>query len=431
MSKIFDGKKLLMLGTNVGSVDMVKYARENGAYTIVADFLPKEKSLAKQYADADVLISTAATDELDALIKQEKIDAVFAGVSEFNMLQAMELSRRNGLRYYCTREQWDRIESKDQFRQLCIECGVPSPKTYYVGSEPENHSDYELPVIVKPVDSSASIGITICKDAVMLHNAFKEALDHSDSGKVIVEEFFEGDEFAAHYTIVNGQVTLSSVDNRCPVAVNEGDVTTIPIARFYPSTFIDEYLFQVNDSVIKLCESLKMDAGVLFVQGLYNKQKNKFCIFEAGLRCAGEGPYRIISKVNGISFIHNFIDYALLGKVVGFDMKKEDPKMNGKVCGTISFVCKGGGKISKIIGIEETVKAVPQITDYEYRYHEGDMAPAGNTLRQILLRFVLVCDNKEQMSKNIDYINCHVDVFDETGKSMCVKYTTYNDLFDL
>ena len=41
----------MVLGSNTGSTDIVKYARENGAYTIVADYLEPAKSPAKLIAD--------------------------------------------------------------------------------------------------------------------------------------------------------------------------------------------------------------------------------------------------------------------------------------------------------------------------------------------------------------------------------------------
>ena len=39
MDNYFSEKTLLVLGTNVGSVDIVNYARAHGAHTIVADYL--------------------------------------------------------------------------------------------------------------------------------------------------------------------------------------------------------------------------------------------------------------------------------------------------------------------------------------------------------------------------------------------------------
>ena len=46
------GKKLLILaGRPVGTEDIIKYAKSKGVYTIVVDYLPKEKSIGKRLAD--------------------------------------------------------------------------------------------------------------------------------------------------------------------------------------------------------------------------------------------------------------------------------------------------------------------------------------------------------------------------------------------
>ena len=418
------GKKLLLLaGRIAGTVDMIKYAKSKGVYTIVADYLPKNSSEGKREADETWEISTGDVEELKKRIIEDGIDGVFAGVSEFNMLKAMELCQQLGLPFYCTREQWDLIENKESFRKLCIEHSVPCPNTYYTGNDVDEaiKKTIKFPVIVKPVDSSSSIGITICNDRKDLGKAIPNAIKNSEKGRIIIEDFFAGEEFSAHYTIVNNEVSLSCVDNRVPVAVHTGSVTTIPVARVYPSTFINEYIDQVNEKVISLCKSLELKAGVLFVQGLYNRDKEEFSIFEAGLRCAGEAPYRIIEKVNGVNFMNLFVDYALLGKVENYDIKKEDPYLKGKVCCVTSFVSKGG-KVGKIIGYDDVQKTVPSVVSKECRYQEGDETPDGNTLRQILLRFVLVCDTKEQLIDDVETINHVVTVLNDKGEDMCYRF---------
>ena len=72
--KRFEGKTLLLLGSNVGTLDIIRYAKENGAYTIVADNLPVERSFGKQFADDNVLISTADLEGLERYIKENEID---------------------------------------------------------------------------------------------------------------------------------------------------------------------------------------------------------------------------------------------------------------------------------------------------------------------------------------------------------------------
>lgn len=419
--KKFSGKKLLVLGSNVGSVDIVSYAKQNGAYTIVVDNLPPEKSPAKMIADEHLMISTANTLELNLLINNKKIDGIMAGISEFNLIKAIELCENNKKPFYCTLNQWNQIESKDNFRKLCIKNSVPVPKTFFIGKE-LSEKVYEsiiYPVVVKPVDSSASLGVHICNNEEELIKFSEEAVQISNCHTIIIEEYVEGTEFTAHYTISNGTVTLSCVDNRYPIAVHEGTVTTVPIARIYPCLYLDEYIQQVDPFMKRLCKELNLTNAILFIQGIYNKDNNRFYIFESGLRCAGEAPYRFLSVINGINAMNMLVDHALSEKI-NFDAQKEDPTLAGKCCGIVSFVAKGG-VVGKIIGLEEAVNKTSSVIEYESRYPVGSVTPDGDTLRQLMIRFVMICENRNQMSKDIAYLNDNIKVLDKDGQNMVLK----------
>lgn len=420
-NQIFENKTLLVLGSNVSADDIVSYAKQNGAHTIVADYYPMERSSAKKLSDEAVLISTADEEALGRLIEEKHVDGVLAGISEFNLLKAMSLSEKYNLPFYCTREQWNQVENKAMFRTICMECGVPCPKTYFRGASLPRDLSQEIcyPVVIKPVDCSSSAGVHICMNESELREAEADALDHSESGNLILEQFVHGTEFTAHYTISNGEPTLSCIDNRYPVAVHEGNVTTIPAARIYPSLFIDEYIEQVDPAMRRLCKKLGLQNAVLFVQGMYDK-KEGFAVFEGGLRSAGEAPYRILSIVNGVSYAKVLVENALLGRSVSFDPKNEDPYLHGKCCGIVSFVAKGG-VVGKIEGLEDAVSAVPSVVEYENRYPVGRETPNTNTLYQLMIRFVMVCDNREQMKTDIKYLNEHITVLDTNGENLVVK----------
>lgn len=418
----FVGKTLLVLGSNVGATDIVSYAKDEGAYTIVADYYPPEKSAAKRIADKAVLISTADLDSLDKIIEEYHVDGVLAGISEFNLLGAMELSRRHNLPFYCTREQWDNIESKECFRKLCEENAVPCPKTYFSGAEipDELWSSFVYPLVLKPVDASTSAGVFICSSEAELKTHIAEAMGKSTKKVIIIEEFIEGNEFTAHYTICGGKAALSCVDNRYPVAVHEGNVTTIPVARIYPSVFADAYIEKVNASVVKLCESLGIKDGILFVQGIHNPQTDDFRIFEAGLRCAGEAPYRFLKELTGQSFIHILADHALLGES-DYDVSKEKPLLNGKCAGIVSFVAKHD-VVGSIEGLEETVQSLSEVLEFENRYPVGSETPNTDTLRQLMIRFVMLCDSREKMAESVAVLNENITVLNTYGQSMVIRF---------
>ena len=48
--------------------------------------------------------------------------------------------------------------------------------------------------------------------------------------------------------------------------------------------------------------------------------------------------------------------------------------------------------------------------------------PDGNTLRQIMLRFVLICENRRQLVSEIESINKSVKVLDIHGHNMCYTF---------
>ena len=114
----FDGMTRLELGTSVSSVEIVKYAKSEGAYVIVTDYLPTEKSEAKKYADETAMISTLDADALTEFAREKKVDGVFCGVSEANLLSVKTVAERLGLPCYFTREQWGLCQDKAEFKKL-------------------------------------------------------------------------------------------------------------------------------------------------------------------------------------------------------------------------------------------------------------------------------------------------------------------------
>lgn len=93
-------KKLLMLGTSYGTCEMLRYAKSIGVHTIVTDYNEPEHSLGKQISDEYWMINTGDLDTLEAKCREEDVNAVVCGISEFNLEMCMELCRRLSLQCY-------------------------------------------------------------------------------------------------------------------------------------------------------------------------------------------------------------------------------------------------------------------------------------------------------------------------------------------
>ena len=86
------GKKILVLGHAISTVDIIKYCRQMGVYTIVADYL--EDTSEKRAADESLLINPAEVEKLVWIVKDRNINAVFFGASEFLQERAMEICEK-------------------------------------------------------------------------------------------------------------------------------------------------------------------------------------------------------------------------------------------------------------------------------------------------------------------------------------------------
>lgn len=416
---LFEGKKLLELGTNTGSVDIVKYAKSEGAYVIVTDYLAKECSEAKQYADESLSISTLDIETLVNLIREKQIDGIFCGVSETNLKSVQTISAITGLPCYYTKEQWDLIENKAVFKQLCNKFHVPTARQYYINSNPtmEELANIEFPVIVKPVDLSASRGIHICKSKIELIDGYYDAYEKSPSHNVIVEQYILGDEISATYTFIDGDCRLSMLSQMYYNLEQKG-LVPLPDAYIYPSKHLDAFLKKANEPIINMLKHIGLKNGSVFITGIASE--NNFAFFEAGLRLAGTVPYKFVSKINGINVMQLMTEYAINGNITNKSvLELEDPTLKGKICCLFSLL-NGGGVIGDITGLE-VVKSIPGIIHTTIQRKVGDVIKKDGTLGQVNLRFYIVKDTIEDICKVIEEIQRSVHVTDECGNDMLLK----------
>lgn len=420
----FDGKTLLVLGTSVASVELVKYAKEEGAYVIVTDYLPEEKSAAKRYADETAMISTLDADALIEFARQKQIDGVFCGVSEANLVSVNKIATALNLPCYFTEEQWELLENKEIFKALCCKYNVPVAKKYPLS---ENFDVDELnaisyPVIVKPVDQSSAIGIHICHNQEELLDGYRDAVQKSYCGKALVEQYIVGDEFSAAYTVIDGEYRLSMMGDKYLNREQEGFIP-LPEAYVYPSKHLAVYMEQINENVIEMFRSIGLKNGTVFIQGVTNG--SDWAVFEAGLRMGGTALFRFIDQINHINILKLLVDYQMLGKIEG-DLSLEDPYLKGKRCCLLSLL-NGGGEIAEINGFEDA-KNEKGVVESVVRYKVGETIIKSGTLKQSHIRFFVVCDSAQELKDAIQSIQAKVTVLDHQGKNMLLSDFDANKL---
>ena len=96
-------------------------------------------------------------------------------------------------------------------------------------------NELSFPCIVKPVDSSAGRGITICKKTCDVKEAVSYALKESQEGLVILESLIEGKQFSLETLSSNGvhkliAIAAQTMDSK-EKHVEVGHILPAPISK--------------------------------------------------------------------------------------------------------------------------------------------------------------------------------------------------------
>ena len=310
MYEALKGKKLLVIGSDASNLDMIACAHEMGVYVIAADGIAdRSRTPAKNAADEAWDIDYSDLDAIEKKCRECGVDGVFAGYSEFRVLAACRIAKRMGFPFYATEEQINLTRNKRTFKDVCMTYDIPVPKDYCFAYPltDEDKARIEFPVIVKPADYAGRKGITVCYNREELDAAIEYAVSKSQSRTIIVEDYLEGIEFASVYTIKDGQISLSCVNEKY-ITKDQEKVSGLCEFLISPAKSYGRYVEELDGKVKAFLKGINAQNAVAFFQGMVTDRK--LYIFEMGYRINGNNDYRVIERMNGINFMKMMIAYS-------------------------------------------------------------------------------------------------------------------------
>ena len=170
----------------------IEVAHKHGIYVITVDYLPN--NIAHKYSDEyhNVSILEKDKEKILALAKELQIDGILSYAVDPGVVAAAYVAEQMDLPFTCSYEAACILQDKSRFRQFLKdhEFNVPNAKGYSNVEDALKDVDYfNWPVIVKPVDSAGSKGVSRVDVPNDLQRAIVHALDESHNGHFIVEDF--------------------------------------------------------------------------------------------------------------------------------------------------------------------------------------------------------------------------------------------------
>lgn len=412
-------KKLLILGSDYGTIDIVREAHKMGLYVIVADLM--KTSPTKEAADEAWLISTTDTDLLEKKCKEDGVNGIITGASDFNIRQSRILCRRLGFPMYCESDNaWEVSTNKRMFKDLCKKVGAPVAEDYIL-TDSLNHtelSQVKYPVVVKPVDKSGNRGMNYCSNEQELIKAYKHARSVSDNSTIIVERELHGPEYAVNYVLADGEIRLlffSSEHNQ------PGELDNLYSVIDTTSDHLKQYIEEVNDKVIGVFKTAGCRDGVAWVETIRDTDGH-FYLLEMGYRFGGEVinvPYEKVCGFNSIKFM---IEIALGIKHTASDLPIKLEKAEKGVAAAYMLFSKKDNIIASINGLD-IIEGYPNVSlDMPKR--------CGDTVRYHATMGVVHIFGKDidELCDIIKTVNDSLSITDKEGEGMFIYFDDYNAL---
>lgn len=409
------GKKLLIMGSNAISCDIVKAAKELGVYTIVTDWNKLEDAPAKQIADEFWNDSLLDFDTLVPKIKSNGIDGIITGFTDSYLLAYQHLCEMTGLPCYATKETFEITIDKARFKKHCIDNDIPVIPQYDTKSFNPTVISPTNKVIIKPVDNSGSRGVIVCREASDFQRCLEYALSFSHKKEVIIEKYMDMDSFAASYSIQDGEISLSTLNDR--LEHKSSETAAITTAGIYPSKYLDLYMDKMDEKMKKMYKAMGVTNGVLSVQGFVDGEN--FYVMEMGYRLTGGQHYIFSKHENGISALDQLIHYAISGEMADFSIAEKDNPRFKNLCLNLCILGKEA-KVARIEG-QEYVETLPEIIHANFLKRVGDqIGPDGNTSQKIA-NLHLVLKDYDDMNRVVKDIQDNFHVYDEEGNDLVLE----------
>lgn len=392
-------KRLLLLGGSAQQVVAIKTAKKMGIYTILCDYLPDNPG--QFYADKFYLESTTNKEKILNIARDEAIDGIVAYASDPAAPTAAYVAEKlklptNSYESVCI------LCNKDKFREFLKFNGFNTPlsKTYIDSSVIDKECELDFPVIVKPVDSSGSKGVSIVSDTENLKNAIEFSLSYSRTGKCIVEQYIQnkykyiigGDVF-----VIDGKIEIWGLLN----CHRDKEVNSlVPVGKSFPLCISQDDEVRVKKCLQSLVDKLNIMQGAMNVELIVDKC-NRVWPIDIGPRNGGNMIPNLLGYIYGIDVVKMTLEVAM-GQTVNYHLGD-----GNLYYATHNLHSKRNGKLDDIIFSDVLKDKIIQKCIYKKKGDEVEYFDnASKALGIIFMKF----STNEEMMQILDNINDYITI---------------------
>ena len=396
-------KKLMLLGGLRYLLPIIEEAHKLGAYVITADYLPD--NIAHKYSDEYCNVNIIDKDAVLAKAKELEIDGILSHAVDPGVISAAYVAEKMGLPFQTSYRAACILQDKSLFRQFLKENGFncPHAKGYTSAEDALKDIDYfDWPIIVKPVDSAGSKGVTKVSHLSELKSAIETALSCSISKRFIIEDFLDiaGYQSSADIFTIEGNLVYPAYSDQ--LFDKDAANPYTPAVEIWPASMEQYYQDDLTEQLQRLFTLLDVKTGIYNVESRVCSN-GKAYIMEVSPRGGGNRIAELQDMATNQSLIR-----AEICKALSLPINKiKAPQYNGVWCNYILH--------SSIEGTLETIDINPEfeqkyIKDKGFIVKKGDhivpFTGANTSLGTLFLR----AETREELDRELSNIHKNIIV---------------------
>ena len=300
---------ILVLGTNAGQADLIRYMKALNWRVIGASPVVGEPGQA--FCDVVEHINIVDLDALEQVVARHSVDLIYSISSDVAMKSVVALSERVGLPHFYDSDFIELLDNKAALRAFLRDHDL-GPVPFMQVSDVAGAAGWDqFPCMVKPTDGQGQRGVVRIDHARDIAAAVENAINISRTGQAIIEGFLDGVEISCNVLVCGGEIRMKVLSERL---VHGPHAIGVPLGHLVPCKHVSEAnQLAALDLITRIITQMGSRDGVLYFQMIITPDGPR--VVEIAPRLDGCHMWRLIRASQGVNLIEMAVN-CLTGAAV-------------------------------------------------------------------------------------------------------------------
>ena len=354
------------------------------------------------------------TESISDAIKNKKYDYIFS-YDEKIVNKVADIAENVGAKTYNIKS--EAVRDKVELKKILTENQILCPEAYDFDNvdELEEYKDkIKFPVIIKPSNSYASNGVRKVSNWIELKeqarnikkiNIFQKKVNNDKLGKILVEQYISGEEYAVEMIWQAGKPVLRGITLR----LHDKDNVFFPDYVYYIEPNMDE---KERKTLYNICDKIGKVMGIRngATHTELRKEGRNYYVLESAFRPGGSGMlYKLFKEEQKIDFLKAYYE-VMTGR------KIEDKKEVKNNCFHLlySYPKARSGIIKDVVFNEKKLDSKISIIHIQKFVGYGDKIMSIQQIQKYIIFILATVDSREKSDL--------IEAVQDLENNCCIEY---------